>query len=122
MAISYRVDPGRVTVSLERDLDLASAADARAALDAVLDRYPDRDLLVDLSAVGFIDSTGLGVLLGRYRRLAAAGRAMHLEGVRPAVSAVLTVAGVRQIMSWDSGALDRSREKGAVADGGVQRV
>ncbi len=122
MAISYRVEPGRLTVALERDLDLASAADARAALDALLDRYPDRDLRVDLSAVSFIDSTGLGVLLGRYRRLSAAGRAMHLDGVQPAVSAVLTVAGVRQIMSWDAGVSDRTREKGVVADGGGQLV
>lgn len=101
MTISYRVEPGQLTVTLVRDLDISTAADTRAALDALLDRYPDRDVVLDLEAVHFVDSSGLGVLLGRYRRVAGAGRTIRLVGVHPAVSAVLTVAGVRQIMSVD---------------------
>ncbi len=122
MAISYRVEPHLLIVGLEQDLDLASAPDVRAALDALLDRYPDRDVRLDVGEVRFLDSTGLGVLLGRYRRLAASGRSMHLVGVRPAVAAVLTVAGVRQVMTWEGAGADEGHEKGVVADGGSQLV
>jgi stage II sporulation protein AA (anti-sigma F factor antagonist) len=120
MPITYRVDPGVVTVQLDRDLDLSTAPDARAALDALLDRYPDHDMVMDLEAVRFVDSSGLGVILGRYRRLAASGRALHLTGVHPAVHAVLTVAGIRQIMSIEG--LDRDGpRKGATIDVGRER-
>lgn len=122
MAISYRVEPYLLTVGLEQDLDLASAPDVRAALDTLLDRYPDRDVRLNLDQVSFLDSTGLGVVLGRYRRLAAAGRTLHLVGVRPAVAAVLTVAGVRQIMAWEPRVASEDRGKGVVADGGGQLV
>lgn len=122
MAISYRVEPHLLTVGLEQDLDLASAPDVRAALDTLLDRYPDRDVRLNLDQVSFLDSTGLGVVLGRYRRLAAAGQTLHLVGVRPAVAAVLTVAGVRQIMAWEPRVASEDREKGVVADGGGQLV
>ena len=122
MAISYRVEPHVLTVGLERDLDLASAADVRAALDTLLDRYPERDVRLDLDAVSFLDSAGLGVVLGRYRRLAASGHTLYLVGVRPQVAAVLTVAGVRQIMTWEPAVADEGRERGVVADDGGQRV
>lgn len=120
MPITYRVEPGTVTVQLDRDLDLSTAPDARAALDAVLDRYPDHDLVMDLEAVRFVDSSGLGVILGRYRRLAASGHALHLTGVHPAVHAVLTVAGVRQIMSIEGPEREGPR-KGATLDVGRER-
>ncbi|MDA8200910.1 MAG: STAS domain-containing protein [Thermaerobacter sp.] len=118
----YRVEPHLLTVGLEQDLDLATAPAVRAALDTLLDRYPDRDVRLDLDAVSFLDSTGLGVVLGRYRRLAASGRTLHLVGVRPAVAAVLTVAGVRQIMTWDPAVLNDGRKRGGVADDGGQLV
>ena len=55
-------DDGVVVVRLGGELDLYNADDVRDALLAAADESPER-IVVDLSGVDFIDSTGLGVLI-----------------------------------------------------------
>jgi anti-sigma B factor antagonist len=59
---------GAVVVSLAGELDLYNAPALRTALMAECSAGPER-LVVDLSAVEFIDSTALGVLIEARRRL-----------------------------------------------------
>lgn len=99
MTIVHTVQGGHVRVAVKGDMDLKTADPLREALDKLLDRYRDRNLLLDLSEVGFVDSSGLGVILGRYRRLSAQGRTIALTGVRPHVRSVLELAGIDSIMS-----------------------
>ncbi len=76
-------------VAARGEVDVATAPALRAAVDEALDRGP-ADVVVDLPGVTFIDSTGLGVLIGARRRCLDAGRrvpggggrAPHPEGVR----------------------------------------
>src|SRR5438270_11026214 len=51
-----------IVVRLAGELDLYNAAEARAALGEASEQQPER-LVVDLSEVTFVDSTGLGVLV-----------------------------------------------------------
>ena len=53
---------GAVVVHLQGELDLYNAPELRQALAEALERQPER-LIVDLTAVEFIDSTALGVLV-----------------------------------------------------------
>lgn len=99
MTIVHSVQGIYLRIAIEGDLDLKTADPLRESLDKLLDRYQDRHLLLDLSQVAFVDSSGLGVILGRYRRLADRGRIMALTGVRPAVKAVLELAGIDSIMN-----------------------
>jgi anti-sigma B factor antagonist len=59
---------GTVIVSLTGELDLYNSHAVRDELFGVADRDPER-VVVDLSAVTFIDSTGLGVLIEARTRL-----------------------------------------------------
>jgi stage II sporulation protein AA (anti-sigma F factor antagonist) len=99
MTIVHTVQGSLVRVALKGDLDLKTADPLRDALDKLMDRYRDRNLVLDLSEVGFVDSSGLGVILGRYRRLKEQGRAIALTGVRPQVRSVLELAGVESIIN-----------------------
>jgi anti-anti-sigma factor len=58
---------GRVVVALRGDLDVTGAADAEAAITALVAR--GRSLVIDMSALDFIDCSALGALL-RVRGLA----------------------------------------------------
>jgi stage II sporulation protein AA (anti-sigma F factor antagonist) len=99
MTIVHLPEPTRVRVAITGDLDLTTADSLRERLDDLIVRYPDKDLILDLKDVPFIDSSGLGVILGRYRRLQDRGRRMGLIGVRANVRSVLDVAGVSRIIS-----------------------
>ncbi|MEW5952897.1 MAG: anti-sigma F factor antagonist [Bacillota bacterium] len=87
-----------LVVVLEGELDLRVADELRKKLEESLSDLPVRHLVVDLSRVCFVDSSGLGVLLGRYRRVAAAGGKVALTGAQPQVRRVLELSGLFRIM------------------------
>ncbi|MCL8207577.1 MAG: STAS domain-containing protein [Actinomycetia bacterium] len=95
------VSDDAVVVRLEGEFDLAVADALREALDALVAKHPEQDLVLDLAGVSFIDSSGLGVILGRHRRLQARGRRLLLAGVGPQVKGILTTAGLGRILPLD---------------------
>lgn len=99
MTIMHTIQGRHVRVAVKGDLDLKTAEPLRDALDKLVDRYRDKNLVLDLTEVEFVDSSGLGVILGRYRRLSSQGRQISLTGVKPSVRAVLELAGVDSIIS-----------------------
>lgn len=99
MTIIHTIQGNKVTVAVNGDLDLKTAGPLRESLDSLVERYRDKHLVLDLAEVDFIDSSGLGVILGRYRKLKSQGRALTLVGVKPGVRAVLELAGITTIIS-----------------------
>ncbi len=71
---------GRVGIAIRGELDLAATARLRAPLEDAAARASDA-LVLDLSAVRFIDSTGLHAILSVSRRMKAEGRRLML--IRP---------------------------------------
>ena len=62
-----------VEVPVSGELDLASAPPLRAALHECIEAHPGAEVLVDLSKLTFIDSSGLGLLVGALKKARAAG-------------------------------------------------
>lgn len=89
---------GNVLVArLHGELDMRVSDDLRAALEAGLEQSGAAHIVFDLSDVSFIDSSGLGVILGRYRKIADRGGKMAFTGAGPAVRRVLALSGVLRI-------------------------
>jgi anti-sigma B factor antagonist len=85
------------TIAVSGELDLAVAARFEAAVDAALAHEP-RPLIVDLSAVDFMDSSGIHVLLRAQQRAAARSlRLVVVAGRRPA-RRVLAACGVERAL------------------------
>lgn len=68
---------GRVVVTVSGEVDVSSADALRDELRLLVDEG-HTDLVVDLSAVSFMDSTGLGVLVGTLKRVRLAGGRLDL--------------------------------------------
>ena len=77
-----------LTLTLEGELDLATAPKVREPLDGAIDAGTSR-ILVDMLGCGFIDSTGLGVLLHAAKRLEESGGAMALVCVDDQIKRLL---------------------------------
>ena len=86
---------GRVIATLRGDLCIASAPALREQLHNLL-RRPVSQLIIDLSAVGHADASGLAVLVASGRRAGLLGGSLRLAGPSPEVAAVLAVTGMNQ--------------------------
>lgn len=90
------------------DLDLDTVGSARAALDRALEsRAPV--LVVDLSGVGFCDSSGLNLLLQARYDAEAAGVTMRLAALAAAVARVFELTGMAAVFSIHPSAEDAVR-------------
>jgi len=86
---------GQRVIKLEGECDIGSAPELREALRELMP--PEvTDLRVDVHDLDFIDSTGLGVIVGALRRIREGGGELTLVGARGAVQRVLEVTRLDQ--------------------------
>ena len=69
MQVKSRVHNGVMYVLLCGELDEHSAYYTRITLDDIFDKPTFKKIIIDLSELDFMDSTGIGVLIGRYKRM-----------------------------------------------------
>lgn len=80
------------------EVDLGVADYFRDTVENALNREPAKNLVFNLSRVSFIDSSGLGVLLGRYKRVARNGGKVFIVSPQPQVRRVLELSGILRVM------------------------
>jgi anti-anti-sigma factor len=85
-------------VRLRGEVDMGNGASLEASLANVL-TDGSGDVVIDLSELRFMDSTGLRVLLGAWKEAGKLGRTMVLRSPRPSVATLLAVSGVDQILT-----------------------
>lgn len=84
-------------VHIAGEIDVTSAAVLRDALEALI-ADGRRRLTLDLSDVTFLDSTGLGIVVGRLKRLARHGGTMSVAASHERVRRVFTITGLDQLL------------------------
>lgn len=81
---------------LEGEIDLHVSPRVAASLEAMIDRKPER-LVVDLSAVSYIDSSGLAVLIEGMQNVEAYGGKLVLAGLQEKVRPIFEMARLDQV-------------------------
>lgn len=89
-----RIGDREAVVSLEGELDLAQADELSALLARAIETAPARSVVVDMTAVAFIDSTVMRVLLRAHRQAGAAGGTMVLRGLQGHPRKMIELAGL----------------------------
>ncbi len=85
-------------VSVAGEVDVATAPTLRSRLEVAIDRGMPL-LVVDLLAVTFIDSTGLGVLIGASKRVDADEGTMRLVVAEPRILKLFEITGLMDVFS-----------------------
>ena len=100
LSVSSSVDAGTANVSLQGELDLDRAAAVADELIELPARGAKR-VVVDVSGLTFIDSSGLRALLTAREQLERAGAALELTALSPSVERVLDMTGTRSLLTRD---------------------
>lgn len=87
-----------MTVVLEGELDHHSAQSVRAELESLIASPHVRHLVLDLGKLSFMDSSGIGVVLGRYKTLAKRGGSVAVRSPNAHVDRIFTMSGLYQIV------------------------
>ena len=85
-------------VRLTGELDQCTASGIRRDLDALIADPRVRHLVLDLGQMPFMDSSGLGVILGRYRTMQLRQGTVSLMHLSPQVRRVYDLSGLAQII------------------------
>jgi anti-sigma B factor antagonist len=89
-------EPDPSIVALEGEIDLHESPNVRESLRALIDKKTPR-IYVDMTDVGYIDSSGLAVLIDAMQRIANYGGKFGLIAIQPAVRTVLEIARLDQV-------------------------
>lgn len=98
LSFGFKVCDNTVWASINGEVDMDVAPAWREALDRQLAQSMARNLVLDFSGVRFIDSSGLGVVLGRYKRVASRGGQVKIVGAGSQVYRILTLSGFAGLM------------------------
>ena len=87
-----------LTFVFHGDIDEYACRTLRGEIDGEIVKSSPSVVIFDLGNVSFVDSTGLGLILGRYKKLSAAGGVLRLKDVPPQVDKVLRASGVYSVV------------------------
>lgn len=87
-----------LSIRVRGEIDHHTAASIRQGIDATLFEKRPSKLILDLSAVSFMDSSGLGLIMGRYSVMKELGGEMTVWNPSPETRAILTLAGMERLV------------------------
>jgi stage II sporulation protein AA (anti-sigma F factor antagonist) len=84
-------------VKVSGELDHHFADEIRIRIDSELIKPPIRDILFDFNNLSFMDSSGIGLVMGRYRNLVKSGAELHITGTSQQIFKMFKLAGIEKL-------------------------
>lgn len=85
-------------VRLSGEIDHHFASEVRDKIDKAIEAYRRQNLALDFQGVTFMDSSGIGVVMGRYNKIKDLGGITYVTGCNPYVDRILEMAGIYTIV------------------------
>ncbi len=86
-----------LTVYLNGEIDHNRAANLRTTIDSRINSLRPRRLELDFSKVSFMDSSGIGLIMGRYRAVGLVGGELKIKNIPENLSRIIELSGVTSL-------------------------
>ena len=100
MEIIFDIMGSTLVAELFGELDHHAAEPAREKVDETLDNYGVNNLVLDFSNVSFMDSSGIGMVLGRYRKMGETDGKVAIASCSKTIRNILNMAGVFSVIDY----------------------
>ena len=100
MKVTAKRTDRSLALYLSGELDHHAAKEAMAEIDRHLDVALPLRTELNLSELSFMDSSGIGILLNRYKQMAGSGGTVTIYGVNAQVGRVLAIGGIGRLMKY----------------------
>ncbi len=94
----YQIDGVNLTVQMPAELDHPSSERLKKETDYYLENYHIQHIIFDFRNTNFMDSSGIGVMAGRYRLLDLRGGSVEAVHVSERIEKILHLSGMHKIM------------------------
>ena len=96
--INYEKRQSTLVLHLPTEIDHHSSREIRETTEGYLKEGEIRHLVFDFTYTTFMDSSGIGALLGRYKRMRERGGTVMICGADPRIRRILRIAGVDKLI------------------------
>lgn len=98
MQIGYAKEDQKLKIYLKGEIDHHNCGLLREKIDDVIDKEKGRTLVLDFGEVTFMDSSGIGVVLGRYKKMLSLGGRVIIEGAGGSIKKIFVLSGIDRII------------------------
>ena len=88
----------QLTLKIEEEIDEYATEKLRRKIDNEITRFLPRIVIFDFSNVTFMDSAGIGMLLGRYKIIKMLGGQLELLNVNKQIEKIFEISGILKII------------------------
>lgn len=98
---TYKIEDSVLEVKLRGEIDHHNAVNVRSDIDGLIFDLRPKKVVLDLSEISFMDSSGLGLIMGRYALIKDLGGTLSLRAPTVAVMKILSLAGMDRMVKID---------------------
>lgn len=98
MQVNFEMVDQNLFVKLAGELDHHSAEDIRDKIDKQIDKNEAKNIIFDLADVHFMDSSGIGVVIGRYKKVQRKGGQAAVIHMNSRIESIFKMSGLFHII------------------------
>ena len=99
MEYKFEMGQGKLRVVVPKELDHHLATQLKEEADLLIETYHVKTLIFDFTNTEFMDSSGIGVLIGRSRNLSLSGGQVVATTLSPRVEQIFRISGLQRLIT-----------------------
>lgn len=101
MECVYQKEDKQLIIRLTEEIDHHLAEKIRRRVDYEVQRYIPKKVVFDFACVNFMDSAGIGLIIGRYKLVTMLGGVLTIRGANNNVKKILEMSGILKIVQLE---------------------
>lgn len=98
MNVTFESIGNKLIIRINGDIDHHTCETVRQKIDNEIMKKNPKNIIFDMSNVGFMDSSGVGVIIGRFKQISSKGGAAAMINVKPQIKRVYEICGLNRII------------------------
>ena len=99
MNIKHFVEEKNIFIEFTEEIDHHTSEKIRKRLDYEIQRFMPKKVIFDFQKVSFMDSAGIGLIIGRYKTITVCGGVLEIVNVKPKINKVFQMSGIHRIIN-----------------------
>lgn len=99
MKVNHYIEEKILEVILTEEIDHHSSEKIRTRIDYEIQRFMPKKVIIDLAKVKFMDSAGIGLIIGRYKTALLYGGTLEIHNASGKLKRILDMSGIQKIIN-----------------------